>query len=89
VTSCRIDWLLEGLADVLGGPVGLLPRQPRLDVAAALLQEGALGLERALLDGGPCKWRVWGKCSYQLLAFTGSCSVAAQGSTGRPIQRPF
>jgi hypothetical protein len=57
VTSCRIDdWLLEGLADVLGGPVGLLPRQPRLDVAAALLQEAALGLERALLDGGPCKW---------------------------------
>ncbi|WIA21715.1 hypothetical protein OEZ85_000881 [Tetradesmus obliquus] len=56
VTSCRIDWLLEGLADVLGGPVGLLPRQPRLEVAAALLQEAALGLERALLDGGPCKW---------------------------------
>jgi hypothetical protein len=56
VTSCRIDWLLEGLADVLGGPVGLLPRLPRLDVAAALLQEAALGLERALLDGGPCKW---------------------------------
>jgi hypothetical protein len=56
MTSCRIDWLLEGLADVLGGPVGLLPRLPRLDVAAALLQEAALGLERALLDGGPCKW---------------------------------
>jgi hypothetical protein len=56
VTSCRIDWLLEGLADVLGGPVGLLPRLPRLDVAAALLQEAALGLERALLDGGHCKW---------------------------------
>jgi hypothetical protein len=27
-----------------------------INVAAALLQEAALGLERALLDGGPCKW---------------------------------
>lgn len=56
VTSCRIDWLLGGLADVLGGPVSMLPNKPRLDVASAILKEAALGLERALLDGGPCKW---------------------------------
>lgn len=56
MTSCRIDWLLESLGEVLGGAAGLLPQGPRLDLAAAVLKEVAAALERVLLDGGPCRW---------------------------------
>eukprot|EP00775_Hariotina_reticulata_P003791 gene3791-4049_t len=58
VIKCRLDWLLEGLSNTLGDVAALLPQEPRLDVAAALLKEAVVALERALLDGGPCRWYI-------------------------------
>jgi hypothetical protein len=58
VIKCRLGWLLEGLSNTLGGVAALLPQEPRLEVAAVLLKEAVLAVDRVLLDGGPCRWWV-------------------------------